>query len=107
MGIALKGRYAGHRLRWFAMRFEGNDDEIDIAANGAMKAEFDDWRWASLEEMLSLAVTFRAGETIWTESSHKFHSDEMFAMAERAGFRVQAQWVDREWPFVESVWAVR
>ena len=30
MGIALKGRYGGQRLRWFAMRFEGDDAEIDI-----------------------------------------------------------------------------
>jgi uncharacterized SAM-dependent methyltransferase len=50
---------------------------------------------------------FRAGETIWTESSHKFRSDEMFDMAARSGFRVEAQWVDREWPFVESLWTAR
>ena len=35
MGVALKGKYAGQKLRWFAMRFEGSDDEIDIAAKGA------------------------------------------------------------------------
>jgi dimethylhistidine N-methyltransferase len=50
---------------------------------------------------------FRAGETIWTESSHKFRPDEMFDMAARSGFRVEAQWVDREWPFVESLWTAR
>ena len=59
MGIALKGKYAGQKLRWFAMRFEGSDDEIDIVAKGAMKAEFDDWRWASLDEVASLAVPFK------------------------------------------------
>ncbi len=51
-----------------------------------------------------LAVSFRCGETIWTESSHKFHSAEMHDLAAQTGFRVQAQWVDREWPFVESLW---
>lgn len=59
MGIALKGKYAGQRLRWFAMRFEGSDDEIDIAAKGDMKAEFDDWRWATLEEVPRLALAFK------------------------------------------------
>ncbi len=54
-----------------------------------------------------MTVQFRAGETIWTESSHKFFREEMFALAERSGFRVQAQWVDREWPFVESLWTAR
>jgi dimethylhistidine N-methyltransferase len=52
----------------------------------------------------SLEVRFRAGETIWTESSHKFLPSEMFAMAAECGFRVEAQWVDRTWPFVESYW---
>lgn len=52
-------------------------------------------------------VPFRAGETIWTESSHKFFREEMFTLAEDSGFGVQAQWVDREWPFVESLWTAR
>ena len=34
------------------------------------------------------------GETIWTESSHKFHADEIAAMAARAGFDAAAQWID-------------
>jgi putative (di)nucleoside polyphosphate hydrolase len=59
LGIALKGKYAGQRLRWFAMRFEGDDDEIDIAHGGNMKPEFDDWRWAKLDEVPTLALTFK------------------------------------------------
>ena len=59
LGIALKGKYAGQRLRWFALRFEGSDDEIDIAAGGTMKPEFDDWRWAKLEEVPQLALAFK------------------------------------------------
>ena len=54
-----------------------------------------------------LRVSFRAGETIWTESSHKFHGHEMFEIADQTGFRVKSQWVDPEWPFVESLWMVR
>jgi L-histidine N-alpha-methyltransferase len=53
-----------------------------------------------------LNINFRAGETIWTESSHKFHLPELDAMAEQAGFGVEAQWVDRDWPFAENLWAV-
>ncbi|HTS46807.1 MAG TPA: L-histidine N(alpha)-methyltransferase [Bryobacteraceae bacterium] len=53
------------------------------------------------------AIQFRAGETIWTESSHKFLPEEMFVLAEGSGFRVEAQWVDRQWPFVESLWTAR
>jgi uncharacterized SAM-dependent methyltransferase len=51
-----------------------------------------------------LTVQFQAGETIWTESSHKFELDELCETAGRTGFRVQAQWVDPDWPFVESLW---
>ncbi len=54
-----------------------------------------------------LSVRFQAGETIWTESSHKFHRSEMPEMAAQTGFRVKSQWVDAEWPFVESLWMVR
>jgi len=49
---------------------------------------------------------FAAGETIWTESSHKFSPDDLPRMAGAAGFRVCDQWVDPEWPFVESLWYV-
>ncbi len=53
------------------------------------------------------SVRFQTGETIWTESSHKFHLREICEMASRTGFRVLAQWVDREWPFVESLWVAQ
>jgi dimethylhistidine N-methyltransferase len=52
------------------------------------------------------AVDFRAGETIWTESSHKYDPDELGAMAARTGYRLEAQWIDREWPFAQSLFAV-
>jgi hypothetical protein len=49
----------GRRLRWYAMRFEGDDSEIDIGPKGPMKSEFDAWRWVPLTEVPSLAVDFR------------------------------------------------
>ncbi len=45
----------------------------------------------------------REGETIWTESCHKFELGEIGDMAAEAGFACAAQWVDREWPFAESL----
>ncbi len=50
-----------------------------------------------------LTVRFRKDETIWTESSHKFAPQEVVQMAQQAGFRCAAQWIDREWPFAESL----
>jgi len=49
------------------------------------------------------SVRFAAGETIWTESSHKYSKDEVFQMATDSGFLCEAQWVDVEWPFAESL----
>jgi len=50
-----------------------------------------------------LDVEFLEGETIWTESSHKYSTEEIFQMGHDAGFRCEAQWVDEEWPFAESL----
>jgi L-histidine Nalpha-methyltransferase len=49
---------------------------------------------------------FNAGETIWTESSHKFAERELAAYARSSGFQPLATWTDREWPFAETLWRV-
>ncbi len=59
VGVALKGRFVGQRLRWFAMRFCGDEDEIDIGGKGRMKSEFEAWRWADLDELPGLTVPFK------------------------------------------------
>jgi L-histidine N-alpha-methyltransferase len=50
-----------------------------------------------------LVVPFKQGETIWTESSHKYTAEEVIEMGRRAGFQCTGQWFDREWPFAESL----
>jgi L-histidine Nalpha-methyltransferase len=50
-----------------------------------------------------VVVEFQEGETIWTESSHKYSSDEIVGIAERAGFLCQVQWIDEQWPFAENL----
>jgi len=52
----------------------------------------------------SLEIRFAAGETIWTESSHKYSLSEVAEMSRRCGFRCDAQWVDAEWPFAQTLW---
>ena len=54
-------------------------------------------------EHAGLTVPFAEGETIWTESSHKYSQPELLQLAMRAGFRLDAQWVDQEWPFAETL----
>jgi len=56
-------------------------------------------------EALDLTVTFRRGETIWTESSHKFRADDVARMGERAGWTTARRWVDDDWGFAETLFA--
>ncbi len=55
---------------------------------------------------LDRSFDFEAGETIWTESSHKFSKTELLAFASSAGFAPVEMWVDSEWPFAEALWRV-
>ena len=57
LGVALGGRYRGQRQRWFALRFTGSDADIRLDADP--HPEFDDWRWATLRELPTLAVDFK------------------------------------------------
>ena len=50
-----------------------------------------------------LLVDFLAGETIWTEVSHKFRPEQIARLARAAGFRLERQWIDCEWGFAESL----
>jgi len=50
-----------------------------------------------------IVVEFQEGETIWTESSHKYSVDEICATAREAGFHCEVQWVDEQWPFAENL----
>lgn len=51
-----------------------------------------------------LTVTLLEGETLWTESTHKYSLEELLQVAKDAGFRCEAQWIDQEWPFAENLW---
>lgn len=60
IGIALKGKFRGQKQKWFAFRFEGSDNEIAInPPPGGHSAEFDQWAWKPLLEMVDLVVPFK------------------------------------------------
>ncbi len=54
-----------------------------------------------------LTVRLAKGETIWTESSHKYTPEEVVAVAWRTGFRCEKQWTDVTWPFAQSLLVAR
>ena len=49
--------FVGQAQAWFAFRFEGADAEIDLGVHS--HPEFDNWRWASLQEALQTVVPFK------------------------------------------------
>ena len=56
-GSKIAKGWRGQRQVWFALRFEGQDSEIDLQAHG--HPEFDAWRWGDLEEAPALVVPFK------------------------------------------------
>tara|TARA_Y100000741_G_scaffold340202_1_gene301594 strand:- start:1465 stop:1941 length:477 start_codon:yes stop_codon:yes gene_type:complete len=56
LGIIWKGKFRGQKLKWFIMRFLGNDNEINIKTK---KPEFCEWKWIELENITDLVVDFK------------------------------------------------
>jgi putative (di)nucleoside polyphosphate hydrolase len=61
LGRAWRGRYRGQMQKWFALRFLGDDSEIEILnpGGGRHKAEFVDWRWERLENLPEMIIPFK------------------------------------------------
>ena len=51
------GQYHGQSQIWYAMRFRGQDREIDLDASE--HAEFSDWRWMTPVDVLNAIVNFK------------------------------------------------
>ncbi len=49
--------YIGQEQAWVAMRFTGNDNDIDL--NAFDTPEFSQWKWEALENVPSLIVPFK------------------------------------------------
>ncbi len=57
---SLRGKFRGQRQKWFALRFEGEESEIDIhRPAGGHKPEFDAWRWEALAQLPKLIIPFK------------------------------------------------
>jgi putative (di)nucleoside polyphosphate hydrolase len=57
---AWKGRYCGQTQKWFALRFTGDEREIDIEhPAGGHRPEFDAWRWVPMADLPGLIIPFK------------------------------------------------
>ena len=56
LGIIWKGKFKGQKQKWFVMRFNGNDSEININTSNP---EFLDWKWIHLDSITDVVVDFK------------------------------------------------
>jgi putative (di)nucleoside polyphosphate hydrolase len=61
VGQAWGGKYRGQTQKWYALRFAGDDAEINIATpgGGAHDPEFIAWKWEPMEHLPDLVVPFK------------------------------------------------
>jgi putative (di)nucleoside polyphosphate hydrolase len=60
VGAAWKGKYRGQKQKWYALRFTGDEREIDIEnPGGGHDPEFIAWRWEKIERLPELVVPFK------------------------------------------------
>jgi putative (di)nucleoside polyphosphate hydrolase len=66
-------KFCGQRQKWFAMRFTGQDADIDpLTSRNGQPAEFDSWRWERLDRVADLVVPFR--RHVYQEVARSFAS---------------------------------
>lgn len=58
IGKSWKGKYRGQKQKWIVARFTGDDSEINLTPPGH-KQEFDQWRWAPMDDLLDLIIPFK------------------------------------------------
>lgn len=64
-------RFRGQRQLWYAMRFQGDDAEIDVSlAPAGVPAEFSEWRWERLDATVALVVPFK--RAVYAEVARTF-----------------------------------
>ena len=54
--VIWKGKYLGQKQKWFACKFHGNDNDIDLNLH---IPEFSTWKWINPLESIDLVVPFK------------------------------------------------
>jgi putative (di)nucleoside polyphosphate hydrolase len=56
LGKIWRGKYRGQEQMWFAMRFLGSDEDVNIATD---HAEFSEWCWMAPDDLINKIVPFK------------------------------------------------
>ena len=56
LGIIWRGKYKGQKQKWYMLRFNGEEGEINVKTK---KPEFFDWKWVNINELTKVVVHFK------------------------------------------------
>ena len=56
LGIIWRGKFKGQKQKWFIMKFNGSDDEINV---NTTKPEFLEWKWVDIDQLIDVVVDFK------------------------------------------------
>ena len=56
IGIIWKGKYKGQKQKWYVLRFDGEEKEINIKTK---YPEFLDWKWVNIDNLTDEVVDFK------------------------------------------------
>ena len=56
MGKIWQGKYRGQRQKWFIMKFQGKDEEINVKTK---KPEFFEWKWVEPSKLSNIFINFK------------------------------------------------
>lgn len=66
-GKVWKGKYGGQTMKWYVMRYNGKDCEINIKTENA---EFSTWKWANMSDLEDIIIPFK--KEIYRTLAEKF-----------------------------------
>ena len=56
LGIIWKGKFRGQKQKWFIVKFNGNENEINLKTK---IPEFIEWKWITMDELPKVIVDFK------------------------------------------------
>ena len=66
-GKIWKGNFGGQTMKWYVMRFNGNENEINIET---AHPEFSEWKWTEISNLPDMIVPFK--KDIYQKLADKF-----------------------------------
>jgi len=66
-GKVWKGKYGGQTMKWFVMRYSGQDKDINIETE---HPEFSEWKWTDMNKLPDMIVPFK--KNLYQKLADKF-----------------------------------